>query len=201
MKASTKRTGRVQALGLAVLAVTASSMFAATLVAASTTAVEPSLAGVTTPTVSDLSSGNFTCTIQHLAVASERQQRIADAATVEEARDLALTPVRAARRALQVAGLVVPASEKTTRVRAELEGFEARVQKEETPAAVAGEFGRLLNVNMESGNLVQVADLNARGASVRGPGGCHYSTGEIVAIVFGFILFIIPGIILLIVLC
>ena len=54
---------------------------------------------------------------------------------------------------------------------------------------------------MRSGNLVQVADLEVGNADVSGPGGCHYSTGEIVAIVIGFILFIIPGIMLLFVLC
>jgi hypothetical protein len=58
------------------------------------------------PSASDFTDGSFSCTLEHLAVATERQQRIAEAATVEEARDLALTPARAARRALQVAGMV-----------------------------------------------------------------------------------------------
>lgn len=201
MNGSDERSNRARILPRLAMAAAASALLVAVTAAATTGTTEPSLALATAPSIHDLSSGNFTCTIQHLAVASERQQRIADAATVEEARELAVTPVRAARRALEVAALVVPSSEKMDAVSAELEGFEERVGQQETPAAVAGEFGRLLNVNMESGELVQVADLEAGHVNVRGPGGCHYSTGEIVAIVFGFILFIIPGIVLLIVLC
>ena len=201
MKGSEERSNRARILHRFAMAAAASALAVAVTAAASTGAPEPSLALATAPSIRDLSSGNFTCTIQHLAVASERQQRIADAATVEEARELAVAPVRAARRALEVAALVVPSSQKMDTASAKLEGFEERVRQQETPAAVAGEFGRLLNANMESGELVQVADLEAGHVNVHGPGGCHYSTGEIIAIVFGFILFIIPGIVLLIVLC
>jgi hypothetical protein len=201
MKRSTKHNRRVRAVARMLLAATAATFFAAGAVTASTTAGEPLLSAPAAPTVQELSNGRFTCTVQHLAVAGERQQRIARAATVEEARDLALTPVRAARRALQVAGLVAPQSEKISEARAKFDGFEARVEEEKTPSAVANEFGRLLNIDTGSGEYMQLADLNVGHANVRGPGGCSYSTGEIVAIVFGFILFVIPGIILLIVLC
>lgn len=201
MRESTKRERRVMLASRILLAATVSTLLAATLVAASTSDLEPSLAKAKAPTIAELSSGDFTCTIQHLAVANERQQRIAGAATLEEARDLALGPVHAAKRALQLAVLVAPSSPKLEAAREKLDGFEARVQQQDTPSAVAGEFGRLLNNDMDSGNLVQVADLNVHNANVRGPGGCHYTTGEIVAVVFGFILFIIPGIVLLIVLC
>lgn len=177
------------------------AVLAATGVAASPGGPEPSLSQVTVPSVSDFDNGSFTCTPGHLAVVNERQQRIADAPTVEEARDLALTPARAAKRALQVAALVAPTSEKLTEARARLEGFETRVRGSETPAAVANEFGHLLDLDMRSGKLVQLADLSVNHGDVRGPGQCHYTTGEIIAIVFGFILFIIPGIILLFVLC
>ena len=203
MKRFNFRTLVLHAVAILVLGAAASAVLAATSVVAvaSTAGLESSLPRVTVPSASDLTNGSFTCTPEHLAVVTERQQRIADAATVEEARDLALTPARAARRALQIAGVVVPSSEKLTEARARLEGFEARVQESETPAAVADEFGRLLDLQMRSGTLVQVADLEVGNADVSGPGGCHYSTGEIVAIVIGFILFIIPGIILLFVLC
>lgn len=47
--------------------------------------------------------------------------------------------------------------------------------------------------------LVQLA---SNGVNVSGNSGhCHYDTTEIIAIVLGFLLFIIPGIILLIVFC
>jgi hypothetical protein len=75
------------------------------------------------------------------------------------------------------------------------------VQESESLAAVADEFGSLLDLQMRSGELLQVADLEVGEANVSGPGKCHYSVGEIVAIVIGFILFIIPGSILLFVLC
>ena len=201
MQRSNLRILRSRELVRVALAAAATTLLAATIAAASTNGPEPSLASVTVPSASDFVNGSFTCTARQFTVLSERQQRIADAPTVEEARDLALTPARAARRALQVAGLVAPSSEKLTQARERLEGFEARVEVSETPAAVAGEFGRLLDMDMRNGELVQVADLEVGHANVRGPGQCHYTTGEIVAIVFGFILFIIPGIILLFVLC
>ena len=179
----------------------ASMSVASTSVVASAAGLESSLSQVTIPSTRDFANGSFPCKTEHLAVVTERRQHIAEAATVEEARDLALTPARAARRALQLAGMVAPSSEKLSEARARLEGFEARVQESETPAAVADEFGRLLDLQMRDGNLVQIADLQVEDADVDGPGGCHYSTGEIVAIVIGFILFIIPGIILLFVLC
>jgi hypothetical protein len=195
-----KTLGLHSVIGI-VLGAAASTLLAPTSAVASTAGLESSLSRVAVPSASDFTSGSFTCTPEHLAVVTERQQRIAEASTVEEARDLALTPARVARRALQIAAMVVPSSEKLTEARARLEGFEARVQESETPVAVADEFGRLLDLQMRSGNLVQVADLEVGNAEVSGPGGCHYSTGEIVAIVIGFILFIIPGIILLFVLC
>ena len=188
-------------LGRIVLGASIATLLAATFAAASTGNPAPSLSQVAIPAATDFVNGEFPCTVPHVAALSERRQRIADSATVEEARDLALSPARAARHALQVATLVAPSSEKITEARGRLEDFEGRVNQSDTPAAVAGEFGRLLDMDMRDGNLVQVADLDVGHASVHGPGACHYSTGEIVAIVFGFILFIIPGIILLIVLC
>jgi len=192
---------RMRDLARIAAAASAATVLAATIASASTVGPEALPPQLTIPSAGDFVNGSFPCEVPHIEMLTERRQAIADAPTVEEARALALTPARAARHALQVAGLVAPSSEKITAARARLEGYEARVKGSETPAAVAGEFGQLLDLDMRSGNLMQVADLNVRHGNVRGPGGCHYSTGEIVAIVFGFILFIIPGIILLIVLC
>lgn len=201
MTPSTSRSRLPRQFTRAAANASALTLLTATLVLASTGAPAPSASEVRIPTIADFSDGSFPCEVPHLSMLSERRQAIADAPTVEEARKLALSPARAARRALQVAVLIAPSSEKITSAKARLEGFEDRVEASETPSAVAGEFGHLLDLDMRSGNLVQVADLDVGNASVRGPGRCHYSTGEIVAIVFGFILFIIPGIILLIVLC
>jgi len=201
MRSYSFRTILMRDLGRIAAVASAATLLTATIATASTGNPEASQARVTIPAASDFVNGSFPCEVPHMEMLTDRRQAIADAPTVEEARDLALTPARAARRALQVAGLVAPSSEKLTAARARLEGYEARVEESDTPAAVAGEFGQLLDLDMRSGNLVQVADLDVKNANVRGPGGCHYSTGEIVAVVFGFILFIIPGIILLIVLC
>ena len=52
---------------------------------------------------------------------------------------------------------------------------------------------------VEFEGLVRVAgDVDVR---VGGGGGCHYTSAEVIAIILGFFLFIIPGIILLIVFC
>jgi len=201
MNGSRKRESGAPSIGRIVFTATMTTLLAATLATASTSVTEPSLAAVQVPTIGDLSSGNFGCTVEHLAAVSERQQRIAEAPTVEEARDLALSPVHAAQRALRLARFVAPSSESMAAAREKLDGFEVRVQEHETPSGVASEFGRLLNSNVNSGNMMQVADLSVQNANVRGPGNCHYTTGEIIAIVIGFLLFIIPGIILLLVLC
>ncbi|MFN2376266.1 MAG: hypothetical protein ABR538_06995 [Candidatus Binatia bacterium] len=201
MNTNTARIPWSRTFGRAALAASASTLLVATIASASTGSVEPSLSQVTIPSASDFVDGTLPCTGTHMAVLGERRQRIADAPSVEEARDLAIAPARAARYALQVAGLMAPSGGKIAQARERLEGYEARVETSESPAAVAGEFGRLLDLDMRSGELMQVADLNVKNANVRGPGGCHYTTGEIVAVVFGFILFVIPGIILLVVLC
>lgn len=108
MKEKTVRKAGLGRLSRVALAASAVTLLATTFVVASTVDPEPSLSQIVIPDASDFSDGTFTCTAGHLTAILERQQRIADAATVEEARDLALTPARAARRALQVAGLVSP---------------------------------------------------------------------------------------------
>lgn len=85
-----------------------------------------------------------------------------------------------------------------------LEGQRQRIADAPTVADARGlaVFAELLAADAASpGEPIQLADLEVENADVRGPGSCHYSTGEIIAVVIGFILFIIPGIILLIVLC
>ncbi|MFN2425245.1 MAG: hypothetical protein ABR587_02215 [Candidatus Binatia bacterium] len=201
MRTSTSETSRSPAFKHLAFRVIGAALLTATTVSASTGGIEPSLPKVDAPSAGDFIDGSYTCTIPQLAVVSERRQRIADAETVEEARALALNPARAARKALQFAALVAPSSADLAAARDRIEGFEGRVEQSGTPADVAGEFDRLLSQDMLSGELIQVADLNVGQAQVRGPGRCHYTTGEIVAIVFGFILFVIPGIILLFVLC
>lgn len=128
------------------------------------------------------------CEEERLELAHYRDA-IAAAASADEAREKAARPSRLARRALALGGFLRHDDGELERVRAQLTAYEARVAQTETPEAAAEEFEGLVRL--------------AGGADVRigGNGGCSYTTPEIIAIVFGFLLFIIPGIILLIVFC
>lgn len=70
--------------------------------------------------------------------------------------------------------------------RQRLADYEARVARAQTPTEASHEFEGLVRV---------AGDVHVSG------GGCHYTSTEVIAIILGFFLFIIPGIILLIVFC
>jgi hypothetical protein len=110
--------------------------------------------------------------------------RIAAAPSVDAARELALEPPRGAHFALAQARRVAPWTASLAAADEKLVGYEARIAAAPSQDAVAAELATLAGVH---------ADL--------GDGGCSYSTGEIIATVLGFILGIIPGIILLFLLC
>jgi hypothetical protein len=114
---------------------------------------------------------------------------VAAAASAEEARELATRPSSLARRALGAARRLAPWSGNLRDAHGKLLGYEGRVAKALTPEEAAQEFGKLVQL---AGNGVSVGGNSGR---------CHYDTTEIIAIVLGFIFFIIPGIILLIVFC
>jgi hypothetical protein len=114
---------------------------------------------------------------------------IAAAESAQEARALATRPSGMARRALGAARRIAPWSGSLRNAHGELLGYEGRVAKAQTPAEAAREFEGLVRL---AGNGVTVGGNSGR---------CHYDTLEIIAIILGFLLFIIPGIILLIVLC
>ncbi len=115
---------------------------------------------------------------------------VAEATSADEARRLATRPSSLARRALGAARRLAPWSGSLRDAHEQLLGYEDRVAKTQTPAEAAREFE----------GLVQLA--GGGGVTVGGnSGSCHYTTLEIIAIVLGFLFFIIPGIILLILLC
>ena len=110
--------------------------------------------------------------------------RIAAAPSLEHARALALAPTRGAHLALAQARRIAPWTQSLRDADERLTGYEARITAAPSQEAVAAELATLAGVR---------ADL--------GDGGCSYSTGEVIATVLGFILGIIPGIILLFLLC
>lgn len=138
-----------------------------------------------------------------LAESDALARSIAAAPDVERAREVALEPARTARRALDGADALMPWSEPGLgRARERLASYERAVTEARDPAAVADQYDRLTHPGDASLDGVRMADLGGPAADVHvGDVGCDYSTGEIIAIVIGFILAIIPGIILLIVLC
>lgn len=110
------------------------------------------------------------------------QARLAEAPSTEQAQALALRRIERSQRAVERANQLVPGDADLDQALRTLDAFEASVGAAGSPGEVAEAFG----------TWTQAQPL---------AGGCHYSTGEVIAIVLGFILGIIPGIILLILLC
>lgn len=117
---------------------------------------------------------------------------IAHAASLDEARTLALAPTDAALDALDKARIMMPLSQDLQKAQTRLEGQRSRIKSAETPPQVADEFTGMMLAGLDDDRLV-----NAK----VGSHGCSYSSGETIAIVIGLILGIIPGLILLVVLC
>ena len=107
-----------------------------------------------------------------------------DVAEFQRYRDLV-----AAAASAEEARRLAPWSGNLREAHGKLLGYEERVAQARTPEEAAQEFGKLVQL---AGNGVSVGGNSGR---------CHYDTTEIIAIILGFIFFIIPGIILLIVFC
>lgn len=116
---------------------------------------------------------------------------IASAETVEQARTLALAPTEQAIAALDNASIIMPVSDDLITARNRLNDAHTRMLAAVSQQQVADEF---------SGIMLAGLDDNAANVKV-GSTGCHYTTGEVIAIVIGLILGIIPGLILLVLLC
>jgi hypothetical protein len=142
--------------------------------------------------------------------------QIANAPTVEEARALILSQTRLARTALATASWLLPFSASVQEARDKIENLESRVYAANTQGEVASDFAELLAVPTDPAHsqiaepsapesspmMLAAENLNQPAASVSAGGGrCDYTTGEIIIICLGFLLFIIPGIIFLIVFC
>jgi hypothetical protein len=117
---------------------------------------------------------------------------ISAAGSVDKARILALAPTSDAIDALSNARIVMPFSEDLRLAETRLSDGRSRIEAADTPDEVADEFSGMMLAGLDND---RAANLNI------GKVGCNYSTGEVIAIVVGLILGILPGLILLIVLC
>jgi hypothetical protein len=114
------------------------------------------------------------------------------AATIDQARKLALAPTDDAISALKNAQNIMPFSDDLKTAESRLSNTRNRIMLASSQEQVADEFDGMMLAGLDNDRRAHVSIGN---------GGCDYSTGELIAIVVGLILGIIPGIILLVVLC
>ncbi|MBD3346590.1 MAG: hypothetical protein GF401_16160 [Chitinivibrionales bacterium] len=130
------------------------------------------------------------------------RDEIAAAENVQMARERALSTTQSARKALSKARLMAPWSEDLREAYRRLEAYEEKVMAASDSEEVAEEFETFVRL-VSAGNTMMVAnnDNDLELDEENNNNGCDYSTGDVIAIIVGFILGIIPGIILLFVLC
>lgn len=128
------------------------------------------------------------CNCAPTAELTALRDRIAAEPDLATAQQMAITPVERARSVVAKLGWV---SSSLRDAEKRMADYESNVRSAKAPADVADHFG----------SLVKLASSNSVVSDGVHTSGCSYSTGEIIAIVLGFFLAIIPGIILLILLC
>ena len=119
---------------------------------------------------------------EEMATLTAFGDRLASADSPEQARRMAMSKIRLGHRAIDAAERMMPNEAGIAEAAAALDAFEADVASARTQQEVAARFDGLV----------------ARGD---GGGGCHFNVGEVIVIVVGFVLGIIPGIIFLLLLC
>ena len=112
--------------------------------------------------------------------------------TVIEAQAIALSPTDEAIEALKSASAIAPFSDDLVKAENRLSDARSRILVASSQAEVADEFSGMMLAGLDNDHA---AHVNV------GKVGCDYSTGELIAIVIGLILGIIPGLILLVLLC
>jgi hypothetical protein len=128
------------------------------------------------------------CSCAPKAELTALRDRIAEAPDLATAQEMAVAPVERARSVVAKLGWI---SSSLRDAEKRMADYESHVRTAKAPADVADHFG----------SLVRLADSGAVLSDGAHAGGCSYSTGEVIAIVLGLFLGIIPGIILLILLC
>jgi hypothetical protein len=108
-------------------------------------------------------------------------QKLADAPTLDDAQDMALDKVALTRKVVKLADKQLDGNAAIAEATQKLDALDARVRSAESQEQVSLAFSQLSQDRMKAA--------------------CSYTTPEILLIVLGFLLFVIPGIILLLLLC
>jgi hypothetical protein len=111
--------------------------------------------------------------------------KVAHASTLSEAQDMALDKVALSRKAIHLADKQLDGDPAIAEATAMIDAFDAQVRSASSQEQVSVAFNQ----------------LSRNGHANRVAGRCDYTGGEIVIIVIGFLLGIIPGIIFLFLLC
>lgn len=144
-----------------------------------------------TTTVSLLSS-SCTQNKQNSEEFIKTKNDIISAKTLEEARNIALEPTEQALSAVHQAKFLLASNDDLIVAEQRLDTARSKILSASSQEEVADEFSGMMLAGLDNDSVAKV-DTEA--------GSCNYSTGETVAIVIGLILGIIPGLILLAVLC
>ena len=108
-------------------------------------------------------------------------QKLADAPTLDEAQDKALGKIALSRKAVSLAEKQVHGDPAIAEATQKLAALDAQVRSATSQEQVSLAFSQLAQDRMKAG--------------------CSYTTVEILIIVLGFLLFVLPGIILMLLLC
>ena len=146
------------------------------------------------PSINALSLINASCPSEssQYQELSQLKTEIAAASSVNQARALALAPTDQAITALKDARTLLPFSDGLRSAESRLNSARARIMLASSQEQVADEFDGMMLAGLDNDHAAHVKV---------GSGGCDYSSGELIAIAIGLLLGIIPGLILLVVLC
>ncbi|MDD2725530.1 MAG: hypothetical protein PHH59_16105 [Methylovulum sp.] len=117
---------------------------------------------------------------------------IAAADTIDQARALALAPTDSAIGALKNARTMMPFSNDLRSAETRLNDVRSHILVASSQEQVADQFDGMMLAGLDNDHAAHVKV---------GSGACDYSSGELIAIVIGLVLGIIPGLILMVVLC
>ena len=108
-------------------------------------------------------------------------QKLADAPTLDDAQDKALDKISLSRKVVKIADKQLHGDPAIAEATEKLDALDARVRSAESQQQVSRVFSQLAEDRMKVG--------------------CDYTTAEILLIIVGFLFFLLPGIILMLLLC